>query len=223
MYKDRTPAHIEPPKQPRRLVSPDVPLGPVPWRQANKRRAGIFERILTAGFILALLLFAYDYILGGSQATGYLWFQARVALMDFLAWRIEAFVWILVPLVAFLTVALRGVLPVIEIPVMHGDHGEAQWVKRWYFPGTLRTKDDLWTWREGRYSAHVHRRNLARRGALGWAVTVPVERYVNETELEVTYDTREVTTYLSRTMNHRLQQEVRERTLQDERFLRELM
>lgn len=204
-------------------ASSDVPLGPVPFPRHHKRRAGVLERLLTGAFLVALLLFAYDYILGGSQATGFLWYKARVAVIDFLSWRVQAYVWVLVPLVAVLTVALRGVLPIIEVPLMHGEHGEAEWVKKWYWPGSLKEQGDLWSWREGPLTAYIHRRYFARRGLLGWGVTVPVERYVVESDQEVIYDARDVTTYLSRTLNRRLQQEVRERTLQDERFLRELM
>lgn len=196
---------------------------PVLRQRRLRRRAGWMERILTAAFIAALLLYAYDYLLTGSQGTGILWYQTRTAALEFLSWRIQAYVWVLVPLVGILTVLLRGVLPVIEIPIVSGNHAEARWVKHWYIPGTLRSEGDQWTWREGRYRAYIDRRHLARRGTLGWGVTVPVERTINDADGEVLYDTAEIPTYVSRATNRRLFREVQERVVQDHRALKELM
>lgn len=139
-----------------------------------------------------------------------------------LAWRIDAYVWVLIPTILVAGAALRYTLPIIEIPVLGTQAAEAKWIRKWYRPGTLSVQDGEVTWREGRYRAYVNKAHIARRGLFGYGITVPVERNVSEGDLEITYDTADVPAYRSRTLNRRLQQEVQERIIQEHKALGEL-
>jgi hypothetical protein len=185
-----------------------------PWT-GKPRRASILERGILAALALGLALFFTDYVLGGSQGASYAWFQSRQAVLAFLSWRIEAYVLVLVPVLGVGSYFLRYVLPVIEIPLLGTGEGEARWQRIWYWPGSLRLLDDEATWREGRSQAFVNKAFLARRGWMGYGVTVPVERNANPVAGEITYDTADIPAYTSRTLARRLQREVQERVVED--------
>jgi hypothetical protein len=175
-----------------------------------RRRRSRLEFFIIASLALGLALFFVDYVLGGAQAAGYLWFKARTAALEFLAWRIQAYVFVLIPTVAVLAYFLRHALPIIEIPILGAGALEAHWVKVWYWPGSLHYEDDEATWQEGRRRAYINKAFLARRGFLGLGVTVPVERTQDDGHNEITYDTASIPAYRSRIQHRRLLEEIEE-------------
>jgi hypothetical protein len=194
-------------------AQPTPPPAEVPWHKPRRSRG---ERLLIVALALGLALFFLDYVLGGAQAAGYLWFQARRFVLDFLAWQIQAYVFVLVPGVLVLAYLMQHVLPIIEIPVLGAGSQEAHLIKVWYRPGSYHFQDGEATWKEGRHQAFINKAFVTRRGLFfGLRVTVPVERIVDDVDGEVLYDPASIPAYTSRTQDRRLQRELRERVVQD--------
>jgi hypothetical protein len=168
------------------------------------------EKIALAALAIALVLVLVNYLLGGLDGLGYVWFNIEQAALDFISWRINVYVLALVPILALGAGALRHSLPVIQIPLRGAGDQEAKWLRKWYWPGSYRIQEGEATWREGRYRAYVNKTHISRQGLLlGLGVTVAVERNVDEATGEVTYDPVEVPAYRSRTLHRRLQLERR--------------
>lgn len=179
-----------------------------------RRRRGPIELLLLVLLALGLALFFLDYVLGGTQAVGYLWFQARQAALDFLAWQVQAYVLILVPVLALSAYAMRHALPIIEIPLLGAGSLEAHWMKVWYWPGSFHLEQGEATWREGRRRAFINKAFIARKGLLfGYGVTVPVERISDDVDGEIVYDSANIPAYESRTQHRRLMRELQERSV----------
>lgn len=150
---------------------------------------GLPAKVFLWSVAVFLVLGAFNVLFGGIQGGSYAFHRVQDTLLSLVAWKVEVFWWLGAIMLLVLAFVARYSLPTILVPVMGAGEKEARTITVWYRPGSFRVESDMAYWKEGSKEARINKTFVSRLHGMGFMLTTPVLRRVDEARGVIYYET----------------------------------